>query len=187
MWYKLNLIKFTGYHATESESAKDIIKNGFDTSRAQKRDDHWLGKGIYLFKYKTDAQTWTKSAPYIKNGPCVLECKVKVQSNYFLDLDDPKQMNDFLLYFDSALNELSKSGAIFSFKKKEQAMHYGLDLYKEEYNIQMIKKTFKNNRTANVNNYYNLGYIKTEWIYPFSEVQYCVTNSISIFERSLVV
>lgn len=59
-------------------------------------------------------------------------------------------------------------------------MCWGLNLYKEDKLIDVIKYTFSNNRTKNV-----MKYNYDEMSYNYNEVQICVTRNESIVHKEL--
>lgn len=167
--------EYTGFHATDESSAQNIISDGFDIKKTKKRDNHWLGTGIYFFPHYADAQSWAKETPYIAKSPAILKCGISVLDDKVLDLDNPFFMNMFQEYFDEILDVLTKAGKSLTFKTDKHAMHYGLDIYKEDKNIHFIKYTFHHHRTKRV-----LKYAFNPVTYGYNEVQYCVSDESCI-------
>ena len=167
-----------GFHATSRESANKIIIDEFIINK--KRNNDWLGYGIYLFEHKLDAESWAKGTHYCGNDPSIIKCYVEIEEDKFLNLDDPEKMNIYLEYYQEALKLLSKNNLSLVFKNKNEAMCWGLNIYKEDKSIDAIKYTFKNNRTKNVMKYKYIG-----MSYNYNEVQICVTSNKSIIHKEL--
>ncbi len=97
-----------GFHGTDYNNSENIIKNGFKASRG---DLHWLGDGAYFFieglskSPEIDAEKWAiaeswdkkqKEHKYLKYA--VIQSKIKVKDNLFLDLntDDGQKVFGYL-------------------------------------------------------------------------------------------
>ncbi len=171
-------LEFTGFHATSKESVNNIITEGFIINR--KRNNDWLGHGIYLFMYKIDADSWAEGTYYCKNNPVVIKCLVKVKKDKYLDLDNPEDKHDYDSYYNVALQILSSNGKSIVFKNKYEAMCWGLNLYKKDKEIDLIKYTFPNNRTKNIMKYGN-----NKYGYKYNEVQICVSKDELIVKKEL--
>lgn len=178
----LNKVEYKGYHATNSESAKDILDNGFEISKLRKREDHWLGIGFYFFQNVSDAESWSKTAHYCKKSPSIIECDLICDENEFLDLDNPTSYNKFIVYFREVLDNLANVKKL-DFKSTHHAMHFGLSLYKYEKNTKLIKRTFENTRTANALSFTNLG-INLQ--YQYTEVQLCASSADIIYNKKVI-
>jgi len=114
---KLNL---KGFHATSEYNANKIIKEKFIVNT--KRNNEWLGHGIYFFKYKVDAQSWGEQTYYCKPIPAIIECELEVEEDRFLDLDNPEKKNCFETYFEEVLSELTLNNISLDFKDRNQAI-----------------------------------------------------------------
>ncbi|MBU5294772.1 hypothetical protein KQH90_12225 [Anaerosalibacter bizertensis] len=171
-------LNFIGFHATSKESANKIINDRFIINK--KRNNDWLGHGIYLFEHEVDAESWAKGTYYCRNNPAIIKCCIEVEKDKFLNLDDPQKMNVYIEYFQEALELLSENNISLEFKDEKQAMCWGLNLYKEDKLMDVIKYTFPNTRTKNVMkyNYDNMSY-------NYNEVQICVTSNKSIMNKEL--
>lgn len=155
-----------------------IIKDGFIINR--KRNDEWLGHGIYLFMYKTDAQSWGNGTYYCKENPAIIKCHVKLDETKYLDLDDPEIMNIYMSYYKDTLKLLSENNKSITFENKHQAMCWGLNIYKKDKKIDLIKYTFKNNRTKN-----RMKYEYIENGYNYNEVQMCISENNIIIKKEI--
>lgn len=56
-----NIITMTSYHGTCSNAVDNIEKYGLDPKQVKRRDDHWLGQGVYFFENYRKAQWWADS------------------------------------------------------------------------------------------------------------------------------
>lgn len=85
-------VQFYAYHGTSSIIAKEITKtNNWNPKRG--RNDHWLGHGSYFFREDYEqALSWARSryrSNYQsgKSFPAVLEVKINIEGDHFLNLD----------------------------------------------------------------------------------------------------
>ncbi|MGB5822456.1 MAG: hypothetical protein WBH44_00135 [Proteocatella sp.] len=163
-------IEMQGYHATNINSVKSILDFGFNINK--KRDNEWLGHGIYFFKYRTDALTWAKNTHYCKGNPTIIKCKLECDEKSFLDLDDPSRLNHVNEFSEEISNLLSEDGETLSFKDDHEKVCAILNIYKQYYGIRLISYTFKNNRTRNAN-----GYKVIFKDYGYNEAQVCATDN----------
>lgn len=71
------MLEITGFHATSQDNVDSIIENGFIINK--RRCNEWLGYGIYLFKYRLDAYTWSKGTHYCIPNPKIIKCYAKIE------------------------------------------------------------------------------------------------------------
>lgn len=71
------------YHGTSFEAAANIRKER--RFRPSEEDDDWLGSGVYFFRYRGHARSWTKG-----RGD-VVTATLEYDDRELLDLDDPDQ------------------------------------------------------------------------------------------------
>lgn len=126
-------MRLEGYHGTSIYNGKLIIRYGFDLNKCVKRDDDWLGKGIYFFADKKYANWWAN----IKRKGMVLSSDIICDDNEFLDLDDVTDNINFLKQCLEYKNLLH-----CKFKNEHQCVNVLIDLYKEDYNISVVTRTF---------------------------------------------
>jgi len=174
----LNKIEIIGFHATSQVNVDCIIRDGFIINT--KRCNEWLGYGIYLFKYKVDAESWGQGAYYCRHNPKIIKCYVEVEKERYLDLDDPEKLNDYFKYYNELLVALSIENKVIEFKTKEEAMCWGLNIYKRIENIDVIKYTFTGNRTKKI-----MGYTKNKLGYKYNEVQICISRNDVIVKKEI--
>lgn len=171
-------LKLTGFHATSKENVNNIVTDTFIINR--KRNNDWLGHGIYLFMYKVDADSWAKGTYYCRDNPAIIKCFIEVERDKYLDLDNPEEMHNYDSYYNEVLQLLTKEGKSVVFKTRHEAMCWGLNLYKVDKNIDAVKYTFINNRTKNTMKYGN-----NKYGYKYNEVQICITRNEIIVEKEL--
>lgn len=171
-------LEITGFHATSQKNVNSIVRDGFRINK--ERCNEWLGHGIYLFKYKIDANSWADGTYYCRPNPSVIKCCVEIDEDRYLDLDDPEKLNDYDRYYKKLLKLLSEGNKAIRFKDRYEAMCWGLNIYQKEYNIDMVKYTFANNRTRKIMKYKNniLGYKN-------NEVQICISRNDVIIKKEL--
>lgn len=171
-------LELEGFHATNNKNVDSIINEEFKIDKT--RNDHWLGFGIYLFKYKIDATSWANGTYYCKDNPAIIKVNVEVEKNQYLDFDDTEEKNEFYRYFKEVLKKLSKHGRIITFKNEYQAMCFGLNIYKKDKNIDLIKHTFVNDRTRR-----QAKFLEFKYGYGYNEVQICITRNEVITKKEL--
>lgn len=174
----MNKLNFIGFHATLKDNVNSIIKDGFIINKH--RNNEWLGYGIYLFLYKADAESWAKGTHYCKDNPAIIKCQTEVEQHRYLDLDDPENMNKYNQYYKRTLSLLSENKKSIIFKNKHEAMCWGLNIYKTDNNIDLIKYTFENNRTRN-----KMKYEYNKNGYNYNEVQLCISRNEIILKKEV--
>ena len=155
-----------------------IDEEGFRINK--KRNNEWLGHGIYMFLYKIDAYSWAKGTYYCKDNPEIIKCFVEVKEDKYLDLDNPEEKNIYEGYYEKVLMLMLESGKSIEFKNRHQAMCLGLNIYKKDKEIDLIKYTFKNKRTKNIMEYGN-----TKYGYEYNEVQMCASRNEVIVKKEI--
>lgn len=171
-------VKFTGFHATSQDNANKINKEAFIINK--KRNNEWLGHGIYMFLYKIDADSWAKRTYYCKDNPAIIKCFAEVEEDRYLDLDNPEEKNTYERYYDKVLMLMLENGKSIEFKNKYEAMCWGFNIYKKDKKIDLIKYTFKNKRTKNIMKYGN-----TKYGYEYNEVQMCASRNDVIVKKEI--
>mgnify|MGYP000885822097 FL=1 len=170
--------RFIGFHATSKDNVNKINEEGFIINK--RRNNEWLGYGIYMFLYKVDADSWARGTYYCKNNPVIIKCHVEVEEDKYLDLDNPEEKNVYESYYNEILSLMTKNGKSITFKNKYEAMCWGLNIYKKDKEIDLIKYTFKNKRTKNI-----MGYGNTEYGYEYNEVQMCASRNEVIVKKEI--
>lgn len=171
-------LKIIGFHATSKDNFNKINREGFTINK--KRNNEWLGHGIYMFLYKADADSWAKGTYYCRKNPAIVKCFVEVTEDKYLDLDNPEEKNNYECYYTEVLKALSENGKSIVFKDKHEAMCWGLNIYKMDKKIDLIKYTFANNRTKNV-----MRYGINKYGYKYNEVQMCASRKEIIVKKEI--
>lgn len=161
------------FHGTASNDIdrliNDILVNGFNY---KKRDNHWLGQGIYFFSEIEWAFQWSNQPRNKDKDTCILEATIFCNDNEFLDLDLPGGHRKITSAIKDINNELKENNIlVFKFKNEEQKRCFYLDFIKKKYSYQIIKHTFilenKNSITRDI----GIG---------LSQIQYCVSSNKNI-------
>lgn len=75
---------------------------------------------------------------------------------------------------------MSEDNKEVTFSNDKEAMCWGLNLYKENYAIDLIEYTFQNNRTRNI-----MKYKSDQFSYGYNETQICISNNDVIYRKEL--
>ena len=57
--------EIVGYHGTTSSAQESIENHGLDPNLVEKRDDHWLGQGVYFYDDFDLAKWWAETNVYM--------------------------------------------------------------------------------------------------------------------------
>lgn len=166
------------YHGTkgnEEQSINNILKNILEEGfKFHKRDDHWLGNGIYFFSEKTWAINWVNKSKY---GFAILKAEISCEDKEYFDLDLPKNQHKLVEYIREIDTELKKQNKAVVFKENEKDKQrcFYLDIIKEKYDYKILKHTFL---LKNANK------ITSDMGFCVTQVQFCVTDkkNIKIYE-----
>lgn len=197
-------VEIKGYHATNRKNYKGIIENGFYISKNTKKHYHWLGHGIYLYKYFKDAESWGKDIKNCKDDPIVLLVEASIEESKFLDMDNPEDMDKLKTFTKLLLDDMYGSNIEeneLHFENELQLISWGLNQYKSVIDTDLVKYTFTNTRTMRSLNYNDFTYHlfkKYEYrntknqkdkdnriIYKYNEVQYCLSDNTNITNKVL--
>lgn len=152
--YNSSSNKFWGFHGTTFENCLEIDKK--KEFKFEKRNDHWLGNGVYFFiRDPKKAEWWSEMTvnkinrnykkyhqtkpPEIKKA--VICCVINVKNEKLLDLDTKTGKNKLR----SFVKDLEKSKGSFSlgFSNKHQLMCFVLDFMVREFKYDAIRYTFR--------------------------------------------
>lgn len=138
-------MKEIGYHGTCSKYRYNIENNGFDPKECKFRSDHWLGQGVYFFD-DYDKALWWASVTSSHNNNCgsvVFQVDIEAPDNEVLNLDDNKQLDDFMTESFKTIQEVAKTNPekmpIFEDDKFRAVL---FDYYKTKNRISVIIRTF---------------------------------------------
>ena len=107
---------------------------GFDVNKCTKRNDHWLGRGIYFFTEKEFAEWWVDK----KSDMAILSCSIVCDDERVLNLDN--FMANFKFQQKCKEYELKYKPA---FKNENQYRATMIELYKSDYDVDVIIYTFE--------------------------------------------
>lgn len=181
-----------GYHGTFESAVKDIIDSGFT---AKKRDDHWLGQGIYLYTDFGLSKWWIETKIgnlFLNEEPAVIKVVCKDNLNV-LNLDCYKGIDFFFNASKEVFEELKKMNITLKLKKstdpkdKIKNLCFALDLVKKKYDIGAVIYTFT--KTNPSYGEYNIKRFEDE-VFPFGlsykETQICISSNECISNKQCV-
>lgn len=141
-----------GYHGTSSKHLKNINHNGLNPDSVKRRQDHWLGQGVYFYEDMEQAEWWANNqcAQRYNKGtyPIVYSAKVTADKSRILDLDDRQQLDRFMDFILQTFKDIERE---YKGEKPEfdeasfRAVYF--DYYKQLYDIAVVVCTF-NKRIA---------------------------------------
>ena len=153
---------FKGHHGTLESCFRLIEKEGF---RCSKKNNEWLGWGIYFFAEYEDAQWWAnnESLKKTKRGqkPCVITALVKYKNNEYLDLDVRADKREF----DKLAADLSaKLKVSLHFKTAAQWRCYYSNLVFRSTTVKILSYTVPTGG-------------KDKFGFPYQKRQHCVSDN----------
>lgn len=180
------------------------MKNRLYISKNTKNKRHWLGNGIYLFKYPKDAESWGKDIKNCKEDPITLIVEAEMEEQKILDLDNPEDMDKLKAFTEMLLQELygkDIDNSELHFENELGLISWGLNQYKTVIETDIVKYTFTNIRTMRSLGYNDFTYnffgkykyrnTKKQWnkdnriTYVYNEVQYCLSNNENITNKEI--
>lgn len=179
--------KIIGYHGTDSKHVDSILTKGFKASR---RNDHWLGQGIYFYTSLELAKWWIKRKKKGTSNNAVIEVLLDCGKCNVLDLDTINGLDFFL---EEAHNLLHKNSNIgnYQFNNDEEYKNlcFILDLLKAKFDIEIIICTFLKDSAT-----YTQGNVKTfeknHFFVPlglqYKETQICIRSNNCILEKECI-
>lgn len=134
-----------GYHGTTQDSAHHILSG--EPFRESRREDDWLGRGIYFYGYLEHAQWWTTHNRFKGKETTVLKADLAYTDEEMLDLDDParrRELEKFVKQFmQTTANTVKPSQEI----SKEKSLCAACNLYRRFHKrIGITKYTFPQRR-----------------------------------------
>lgn len=135
-----------GYHGTCLKHRNSIERFGLDPSKCKYRDNHWLGQGVYFFDDYDKARWWASSISNQNDncGAVIFQSRIIAPDNEVLNLDDYKQLDDFITSTLKTLEEIEQrcQGEMPIFEDSSiRAVFF--DYYKEQNKISVIIGTFQ--------------------------------------------
>ena len=143
-----DIFKTVGYHGTTARHKADIERNGFDPDKTNRRNDHWLGNGVYFFD-NVDLAKWWADTLVEKSGsqPLVYSAEIMARKSGVLDLDRPEELNAFMNWCLTFYKDI-KTHCVGKMPVFEPQQFRGVffDYYKEKKHIAVVLCTF--NKTS---------------------------------------
>lgn len=161
------------FHGTSEKHSRNIIQKGFKIQK-EKRDDHWLGTGVYFFREDLEqALIWACNR--YKNDDDVSEAHVikfdtKVNYDNFLNLDTRGGMSVFKKYSDDFKRSVRQIK--FIGENKEKLRFLIMNFLPKEYFV--VQRTF--DVESSFDNDLLLGYIEMN----LHGTQVCIRNEKEI-------
>ena len=81
--------KKIGYHGLPREYVKKTLAT--QQMHESKKDNEWLGKGVYFFEYLAHAKWWVTHTRFEGRETAILQALLSYNENQLLDLDDPEE------------------------------------------------------------------------------------------------
>ncbi|MBQ6773824.1 MAG: hypothetical protein IJP48_07170 [Synergistaceae bacterium] len=142
-------ISLKGYHGTCSFSKESIEQRGLDPDATKPRSNHWLGKGVYFFIDKIQAQWWAEDISSKNHGsfPVIYSATIVAEAKYVLNLDNNDELAAFYQFIKENIETINvlcraenKGSPVFD---KQQFRSVFFDYYKREFGIKVIIHTFQ--------------------------------------------
>ena len=158
-------ISLKGYHGTCSFARKSIESKGLDPEATTKRNNHWLGNGVYFFEDFAIAKWWAVGVASKNHGslPIIYGACIVVEEKQGLDLDNNEEQAKFRHFVEEKLKDieaLCKEDDIgYPTFSLEQFRGVFFDYYKREFGIKVVIATF------------NKDFVKYAPYYPTKKVE----------------
>lgn len=167
-------IEIEAYHGTFKDNVNNILEKGYTFNR---RDDHWLGQGIYFYD-DIELARWFITRKYKgTHGKeiFVIKSTLSTVPEKVLNLDTNIGV-DFV--YEKVSQLISEINIIFDKEDEIKNRCIILDIIKELYNIDIIIMTFKTD-------FQSYGRARIKWFednyFPiginYSETQICATDN----------
>ena len=187
--------KFTAYHGPKSCFTESILKNNFVIKKPKKKDNHWLGHGVYFFDEYELAHWWAETKTAVQNKKysrddkaCVIEAEILYGKS--IDLDTIKGRNSFFSFWKQYEKEIVKKGIVLDFSMgdeddriiQERKRCFALDCFKKEKKIDVLIYTFTRKDPVYEKSKYNLK-VASDLGLEYKEKQICVSDPARIMNR----
>ncbi len=133
-----NIFKTIAYHKSAQSAASESVRK--QMYNICKRDDAWLGYGIYFWERKVDAEKW--DGRYI--DPVITSAQLSCDYNLFLNLDTADGISEFKEFVQFCQKEFSSSNydIVFSRKNDYYVSTVFCQYYKMIYHTMLMKYSF---------------------------------------------
>lgn len=133
----------TLYHGTNDICSDLICKGGFKEP-SKKRNDHWLGNGVYFFREDEEqAYVWGKSRyQYCKETRkiIVLEAYIELEARFFLNLDSRQGIEKFIGLVDEIEEQVEELGIEYETDDPAKLRHLFFGMLPDQYKA--VQRTF---------------------------------------------
>lgn len=183
-----------GYHGTSSRWYNCIKELGFDPEKVKRRNDHWLGQGVYYFSDYSKALWWANdqaNKPYnLGTYPLVYKSQISAPKEEILNLDNGDELDKFYDFVIQSLSEIENAEKYPVFDEKQMRAVY-FDFYKIENNISVIIKTFdkpttKSAKSRSKDELRKITSLANNLGLGYKETQICVSKKQCIISTNLV-
>lgn len=183
-----------GFHGTKMSCKDSIIKEEFKIPKKKKKDNHWLGHGIYFFADYELAEWWAETKVKVhrrkygsEDEPCVIQAVIRADN--ILNLDNPFKMIQFDDWCHEMAEEIVRKGIILNFDMgdglryaKYRERCFWMDQIKEEKKIQVIIYTFTKDNPSYADSHYHIN----DMGLSYNEKQICVSSNDMIIKKIVV-
>lgn len=187
--------KIIAYHGTKSCFVESILNDNFKIKQPKKKDNHWLGHGVYFFSEYELAHWWAETKVTVHNKKykycdtaSVIEAEIKYKKS--IDLDTAIGRNSFFSFWEQYEKEMIRKGIVLDFATgeknskiiQERKRCFALDCFKKEKKIDIIVYTFTRQDPVYETSKYNLR-VANDLGLEYREKQICVSNPANIMKR----
>lgn len=133
--------KIEGLHSTTRNKADNILSSG--KFLPSKKDNEWLGKGVYFWTKYADALFWVNNSYKNENEMCIITAHLEDENSRILDLDIEENMTklvEFVNTFNKEMVDVSKYRPKFNNESETRCFY--CELFKKKYNINIILYSF---------------------------------------------
>lgn len=143
-------VSLVGYHGTCSSAKANIQLRGLDPAETHKRNDHWLGQGVYFFEDQGHAHSWAFSltSKKVNRGtfPVVYRADIVADETQIIDFDDNDNISRFIAFArefrPAIMEECRKQGKGYLRLNDETTKALFFDYYKRTHGIKVMIRTY---------------------------------------------
>lgn len=164
------------YHGTDEASSQSILSS--KEFIVKRRQDHWLGNGVYFFIDDFKKAEWWANQITKKNGklPVVLYLNLDVDDTELLNLNIESDLDTLNNFSKELFKDLKKHNVFIKFKDEHELNCFVLDSFFEKYpNYKVVRRTFNStNKKVGESGFGMLSdqiCIMNQEIIPFSKIK----------------
>lgn len=164
------------YHGTDEASSQSILSS--KEFIVKRRQDHWLGNGVYFFIDDFKKAEWWANQITKKNGklPVVLYLNLDVDDTELLNLNIESDLDTLNNFSKELFKDLKKYNVFIKFKDEHELNCFVLDRFFEKYpNYKVVRRTFNStNKKVGESGFGMLSdqiCIMNQEIIPFSKIK----------------